>query len=489
MQGSARPFPDDSEEARNARRKRAATDKIWFLQTYLPHYFGKPFGRHHLQALEMLDTRGKSLEAEAVPREHGKSALGSFGYPIHQACTGQRNYMIIVSDTQDLAAEALQWIRLEFEENPRIRQDFGDLVTPGYWTDDDMIIGGKVRLRALGAGQRIRGTRFRQWRPDLIVIDDLENDINVRNKKLVKERFSWILAAVYGSLSRDGTLLMVGTMLARVSVLGLLIEHIAKTAPKFPTAHMRSVVYGAILPDGTPLWPENYTLDELNEIRITVGPVVWASDWMNQPLDEGIIQHSWIKQYAPADASHPMPTFAFVDPSARHGENNDYKAIITIGRDLVTKRLLVLDAWIRRRPIPEMVQAFVDRYVQFHWLLAGCETNGYQTLIKDALEAKCQELGLYPPMRAIDHHTDKVLRVSRLAPLVERGVLLFAPEQGDQGLLIDQLCAIGTSEHDDGPDALEGAVGLAESGGGVFEFHTSGRKRFGLRARAEGYFS
>jgi len=492
MQGLAKPFADDSPEARRQRREQGLNDHFWFFKTYLPHYFTKPFGMHHREQLEMLETRGKSLMADAEPREHGKSAICSFAYPIHQACYQLRRYMIVVSDTNDLASEITGWIKLEFEQNPRLRQDFGDLVYSGYWAGDDMLIGGKVRLFARGKDQPIRGTKFINWRPDLIIVDDFENDLNVKNKKLVKANLKWLLSAAYGSLDRTGTMMMVGTIIERISVLSLLIRHINEKAEEFVQKYhvrsMRAVVHGIVTPEGEPLWPENFTLDEIDKIRMTVGSVVFASDYMNAPIDQGIIKEEWIQYYRPEDLrGHSLVYFSGSDPSARHGENNDYKAIVVIAKDLETKILYVIHAFIRRCSIGEMDQAFINRYLEFHMLGCVYETNGYQIVVKEDLEKRCQAASLYPPIICVEHRTDKILRCGRLSAPIERGVIRFCKGHSDQDLLVEQLCSLGSNEKDDGPDGLEMAVSAAEKGGGVFEYHASSRKRFGLRARQEGY--
>jgi predicted phage terminase large subunit-like protein len=494
MQGLAKPFADDSPEARKRRRAQGEKDHFWFLRTYLPHYFSKPFGLHHRDQLDMLETRGKSLMADAEPREHGKSAVCSFGYQIHQACYQLRHYMLLISDTEELAGEFIQWIKLEFEENPRLRQDFGDLVTTGYWTDTDIVVGGKTRIRGVGHGQRIRGTRFMQWRPDLITVDDFENDINVRNKKLVKEGLKWLLSAAYGSLDRDGTMLMTGTILARVSVLGLLIKHINEKADEFVQRYgvrgMHAVVHSIITPAGLPLWPESLSLDEIEKIRLIVGANVFAAEYMNAPIDDGVIKEEWIRYVMPEElVGRPMACFSGSDPSARHGENNDYKAIIVIARDQETKLLTVAHAFIRRCSIGEMDQAFINRYREFKMLGCGFETNGFQMVVKEDLEKRCQAEGLYPPIASVEHHTDKLLRIGRLGPMIERGALRFIKGHSDQDLLVEQLCALGGNEKDDGPDALEIAVAISERGASNFEYRESGRHRVGLRAAQEGYYA
>jgi hypothetical protein len=50
------------------------------------------------------------------------------------------------------------------------------------WAVDDFVTLNDIRVKARGRGQRLRGLKHRQWRPDLVVLDDLEND------KMVKTR-------------------------------------------------------------------------------------------------------------------------------------------------------------------------------------------------------------------------------------------------------------------------------------------------------------
>ena len=493
MQGLAKPFADDSEAAKKSRREQGLNDHFWFFKNYLPHYFTKPFGMHHREQLEMAETRGKSLMADAEPREHGKSSIFSFAYHIHQACYQLRHYMIIISDTEDLAGEFVKCIKLEFEENPRLRQDFGDLITPGYWTDTDIVVGRYTRIRGVGHGQRIRGTKHRQYRPDFIAVDDFENDINVKNKKLVKEGLKWLLSAAYGSLDRDGTMVMTGTILHRVSVLALLIKHIRENEAEFVRRYkvrsMRAVVHGIITEEGEPLWPENFTLEEIGKLRLILGPSVFAAECMNAPIDDGIIKNEWIKYYQPEDLSNrPLVYFAGIDPSARAAEKNDYKAIIIIAKDMATKYLYVMHAFIRRCSIGEMNQDYINRYQEFHMAVSEYETNGYQLYVKNDLDTLCLAAGLYPPIKAVEHRTDKILRIAGcLESLLERGIIRFLKGHSDQDLLIEQLTALGSNEKDDGPDGLEMAVHAAERGASEFEYHTGRHQRIGLRARQEGY--
>lgn len=482
---SCSPFEDSSEAARRERVERGRNDHDFFKTTYLPHYFSKPSGRIHEELDEMLYMGGKSLCGVAFPREHGKSTHATLFAPLHQALHEISPYTIIISDTFELTAEFVYWIRLEIEENPRIRADFGDLVTAGWWGDGDIVLGGKCRIRGVGARQRIRGTRFRQHRPKLIVIDDLENDINVLNRKLVERTFKWILGAVYGSLDDDGLELMVGTLLKNYSVLAKLKKHIEEEGPTlekmFGIKSMVFKLYPAVL-EGKPIWPEGKSLQKLMQIKATVGPVVWASEFLNEPIDDGIFRGDWFTFYQ-REVVLLLPRqwvyFSGTDPSAKGTEIHNYKAHVVLAQDReIRDALFVAEAWIRQDSIPAMIDAFLELYSIYHMVACGFEVNGYQAYVKEVVEKELFQKGLYPNIVEVTQTLDKILRISRLAGPVRRSAIRFCKGHSDQDLLVDQFQNLGTSMEDDGPDATEIAVHVAETYGGAIEIPArSGKKR------------
>lgn len=183
MKVDARPFEDSAEEKKK-RMERARDDRGYFFQTYLPHYFSKPPAEFHKELLEYSDMEGEPVFI-AAPREHAKSTLCTLAIPLHDIVYKKKHFLIIISDTEDLAADFCQFIQMELESNERLRNDFGELVRQGFWRAEDFTAKNGVRIKARGRGQKVRGLRNRQYRPDRILIDDLENDKNVRNPRLV----------------------------------------------------------------------------------------------------------------------------------------------------------------------------------------------------------------------------------------------------------------------------------------------------------------
>jgi hypothetical protein len=131
------PFWPENEEQQQKRLKRAAADPLYFCRTYLPHYFSHAPAPFHYELVAMLDERPQVAAPEiegqpapaagtdpapsgvavpavaAAPREFAKTTVCTFGYVLHQICFGRRRFIIIGSDTDDLASDLTGYLYLE----------------------------------------------------------------------------------------------------------------------------------------------------------------------------------------------------------------------------------------------------------------------------------------------------------------------------------------------------------------------------------------
>jgi predicted phage terminase large subunit-like protein len=110
----------------------------------------------------------------------------------------------------------------------------------------------------------------------------------------------------------------------------------------------------------------------------------------------------------------------------------------------------------------------------------GIEDNLFQRLLLREVDRMAREFGVTLPARGVTQKTAKETRISRLSSWVERGQIRFCRGQGNQDLLIEQLLYFPSrTVHDDGPDALEGAISLLEGGAGMglFDFYRQEAER------------
>lgn len=220
-------------------------------------------------------------------------------------------------------------------------------------------------------------------------------------------------------------------------------------------------------------------MERLRKRKAQMGSVRFNQEMMNDPRDdEGLFREEWIRYYYPEEILRKvLRVYTFIDPSSESGASNDYKAIVTIGID-TDGIIYVLDAFIRRVSPNEMAKVAYIRYEEFHPLAMSMEENALGEFAQSPFQLVARDKGYILPMSGVKHSVAKEARIGRISPHVERGILRFRKGHSDQDVLVEQLIYFPSSTmNDDGPDALEGAVDMAEKGSGIIEYQSTGIKR------------
>ncbi len=480
VQESVSPFEDDSPEKQEERKKRASHDFLFFCQTYLPHYFSRPFAGFHDEWSDLLEIWDECAFI-AAPREHAKSTFFTFALPIWAVCHDLRKFILIISDTNDQATGFTLPIRAEFEDNARLKYDYV-LTFSGPKKQNDYTIN-ESRLLARGRGEKVRGQKHRQHRPDLAIADDCENDLNVQNPKQVKNLRNWLLRAVIGSMGDGFAFYMVGNLFHPKSVLSQFCADLDENGnPRYI-----SRIYRAILDPGTPaerpLWPDVWPLKRLLRKKALMGSSAFNAEMMNLVDDEDShFKAEWFRWYDRSEVNLDNMTIAtFVDPSAKSTENADFKAIVTVGLDRESMQMYVLHARIRRDTVGGMFDAAYQHIDEYGGVI-GIESNMFEDFLHQAILESAKRHGRFLAWHPIRHTSNKITRiVGTLSYLIEHGKLLFQSGHSDQDRLVEQLIYINNNTvNDDGPDALEGAVALLQRGSGSGISTGKKRKTFNL---------
>lgn len=479
-------FPAD-EAARKDRRGKVLDPKggfAFFRRTYFPHYHDKADSELHA-ALEsrlpaiLADPRGRK-ECVVAARGSAKSTLCSLEFVLWAVLAGGKRFALLISDASGQAELLLDAIKAEIEVNPRLAYDFGDELKPGRVWRSDAITLKRARIEALGSGRKVRGRRHGPHRPDLVVLDDIENDELVRNPDQRDRVERWIDNAVLKCGAPDGSLdcLLVGTILHFDAVL-------ARKARKPGWGLTR---FDAILawPDRMDLWEEfaelvqNADDDEFaeanafyadNRAAMEIGARVvwpamqpllqlmteWAEDrdaFMSERQNEPIAKNAMFKDFTFWVMRVPdLLTFGAVDPSlGRAGHGRDPSAIIVGGYDRKTGVFDVLEASIRRRLPSIIIDNVIAMQLRHRCQLWFVEAVQFQEFLRTEIMVKAVKMGVALPAVPVVPIVDKRLRIERLQPPIGSGLVRL---HASQAVLIDQLRQFPNAAHDDGPDALE----------------------------------
>lgn len=135
-----------------------------------------------------------------------------------QALMERFQYGLIVGNSYSRAAERLAAIKFEIDHNDQIRELFGDQ-HGDVWSEGEIILKNGVKLQAVGARQSLRGAKHRDRRPDMLFIDDLEDEENVDTVEQRDKLRRWLFRSLLPACDPKARVRIVGTPLAPESLL------------------------------------------------------------------------------------------------------------------------------------------------------------------------------------------------------------------------------------------------------------------------------
>jgi hypothetical protein len=271
----------ETEAEKAAILDRCKFDYDFYVQKFFPHYAECACADFQVEeALAILNTKDiKAIEEWA--RAHAKSVHFDIFMPLWlHLFHNQLRCMLLVGKNLESAKKLLSDLQAECEANKQLLHYFGVLVQNGSWEEGNFITRTGAAFFALGKGQSPRGLRNGPHRPDYIVVDDIDDDEEVRNPRRVDQTVDWILKALIPAMGKDITrFVLVNNRIAKYSVLAKLAEN--------PNFHHRRV--NALDLNGEPSWAERYTKEHFQNLIKVIGWMAFQTEYQNEPHSEGKI--------------------------------------------------------------------------------------------------------------------------------------------------------------------------------------------------------
>jgi predicted phage terminase large subunit-like protein len=517
-----------------AERRRLVADPVtgfaFFHRTYFRHYgTAAPSRLHeylHQRLPAIVASESGQRDAIAAPRGEAKSTVVSLIFVLWCVVLKRKRYPIIVMDSFEQAAEMLEAVKAELEANPRLASDFGEACGQGrVWRVGCIVTANDCKIEAFGSAKKIRGRRHGPYRPDLAILDDIENDENVatpgQRDKL--ERFVTKGVLSLGPADDSMDAVVIGTVLHFDSVLSRFLRN-----PMWNRKVFRAIIRW---PDNMPLWerfeelllagetpdegkaqaeafyqarraemdagaevswPAVRPLVALMIKRARDGHEAFDSEQQNDPVsgDDAPFANCitfWVNRLA------QWVFFGACDPSVGGaGQGRDPSAILVGGFDRERGILDVVHADIRRRTPDKIISTIVEAQAEWRCIVWGFETVQFQEFLRTELVKRAAAQGEPVPARPLTPIKDKDLRILSIQPHIANGLIRL---HASQTTLIQQLRHYPKADHDDGPDALQMLWMLAITGGvaagvQVMDPTARGREYFErARRQAERMFS
>ena len=466
---------NDTPIKQKKRIARALADYEFFCQHYFPHYYKAPCGDFHIKAANAILADHNIFAVLEWAREHAKSVHADILIPLWLKIHGQLDGMILAGKSDEDACKLLGDIQGELMNNQRYIHDFGEQFSFGSWEEGDFTTRDGINFIALGRGQSPRGIRNAEKRPNYCVVDDIEDDEIIRNEKRVREVVDWILGSLFGALAIKGArFVMVGNRIGKESILANIVGDIDPETPKRKGMYHSKV---CAIENGKPAWWQNYSLEQLQEKMDKMGYRLSQREYFHNPITEGrVFKNEWIKYGDTLPYDKYDGLIAYCDPSFKSTAQNDYKAIILVGK--TAREFHILKCFVRQCSVGEMVRWSYDLYellnplVRTSGVAPMCEfymeANFLQDLLIDEYVVEGMNRNYQLPVRPDNRKKpQKFQRVEGVSPFFERGMVIWDRKlKGDKDAqtAVDQFLAFepGSRIHDDAPDAFEGAVFLLQ---------------------------
>ena len=401
-----------------------------------------------------LCTTKHSKVAIAAPRGHAKSTSITLSFLLASLLFRDRQYAVIVSDTEGQAKQFLGDLKAELLENEdliglfgliKLRKDTETLIIAE--TED----GYQFRVEAKGSEQKVRGLKWRNKRPDLIVCDDLENDEIVMNKERREKFRNWFFKALIPCLSDKGKIIVVGTILHLDSVLERLLND-----PHWLTAR-----YAAHNEDFSEiLWPERFSKERLEEIRysyIAQGmPEGYSQEYLNYPIDESTayFRRDDFRWFDSDEIDYDrLNYYAAVDFAISEKEKADYTVIAVVGMDEQNK-MYVVDILRGRWDAKEIIDNMLDVQVKWRPELFTVEEGMIKKSLGPFLKDEMLSTGIFLNLFPMVPVKDKQTRARSFQARLRQGTVYFNGDADWYPDLEQELVRFPRDVHDDQVDAL-----------------------------------
>ena len=508
----------------------AVYDAQLFFSLVMPETFHRPFSAFHTSLLNLVQNKQRTgrRECRIGPRGWGKSTTITEGGSIYIACRNsylpkekQYKFILILSETAPQAEARLNTIKNNLEGNPEIAKYYPEAFGRGrVWRTDMIMTANNICIAAAGMQSSIRGIKFEDRRPDLIICDDvdsLDTAYSPTESTKLEERFT---RDVLKCGHDDTDVLVVGTILSKKCLCYKLMHNdnfavwnteLYKALKTFPTDMQPWDKFGSIRNDrrkpieerqaearrfylqhaaqmelgAESSWPEVFSIYDLMCEYYDEGRRSFLTEKQNVIIETDTAYFSPEKYLYVDEAEHQRlldtnPVFyLYIDPTGGEASSKaqynqrgpDKYAAVLLGKlDDTTFILADFDALACRQSAQfERIAKFLQKWRVTRMTVEG---NAGQTHYVTALRTflsnlyadsdwreKAETKHLLLP-RSVVSFTNKEARISAIEPYLDNHSIILPAEMMESRSkyreLASELDDWPNSDYDDALDALSG---------------------------------
>lgn len=476
-------------ESPEGRRALTETDPLLFALIYFPHHLrdfdGAPITLcgFHIDIIEyakswMVNSGAKPMkhyrDLFLAPRQSGKSTWSFLLLPMWAGAHGHKKFVAAFSNKEEQAEGHLKTFKFEIESNELLREDYPEFTTLMLTQGNKPIMNNSNQIQmsngfifmAKGVDTGVLGMKVGQYRPDILLFDDIEPgesnysayQANQRRETLQSDLF---MLNAWAHVTIVGTTTMPDSLIDQMRKFHEFTEEydgdpaLLREALPFELRwvfdeNIKTHYWPVIMEDENgeySMWPERWDMDTLNRERHTR---VFQKNMMNKPVstDGGYWEESDIEIDEPE--SYRGPCILSVDPAVTTAKNSDFTGMAVLQKGIDGKIYVRFSEHFKVSP-DDLRKKAEDLVEKYGVNVIITETNQGGDLWKQVfgkLNAK------YVPIRHNSGQT-KSTRASQAFDLYRQGKVVHTDHFGS---LVEEMLIFPKGRHDDALDAVTQGV-------------------------------
>lgn len=467
-------------------------------QAFFPERFYMPFSdKVHGKIFDLIDGPDNKVVI-AAPRGWGKTSIVALALMARYILYDITGFICYINKSHDAASLQTENLRRELVTNRMIKHFFGNFrhrdaeksefeetFSKKAWVAYNTLIWPR------GAGQQVRGVLFKNDRPGLIVIDDLEDPEKVENPEIRKAWKRWLYADVIKAIPRlhkNWKIVYIDTLKHEDSLLQHLLDspdwasirleacddNFKSTAPNFMSDE-----------DIMSEWNEHVNAGEtdvffreLRNLPISTKDSAFRTEYFhyyNVPNDIGKDENDLALFDSDVQSNTNIETVVILDPAKTVKIHSAESAIIGIGIDLTNARLYVRDAISEKMYPDEIYDALFGMALNLNARVLGIEDTSLNEFIRQPIKnemfiraskkkGRFYELIWLKARGGQGGEKGKTLRVKELVPYFRGGYIYFNKACATIKKLESQLLMFPRSKLWDLMDCLAYIIEMLELG-------------------------
>jgi len=399
-----------------------------------------------------------------MPPRHTKSEFASYLLPAWFLGKYPGKKIIQSSNTAELAVGFGRKVRnlVDGEAYAKIFPNVAlrhDSKAAGRWSTN-----ANGEYFAIGVGGTVTGKGA-----DLLIIDDPHSEqeaaLASNDPSIYDKVYEWFTSGPRQRLQPGGSIVIVMTRWGKRDLTG----QVLKAEMQRGGEEWEVIEFPAILPSGNSLWPEFWSLNELEALRNELPNSKWQAQYQQIPTSDtsAIIKREWWNIWDEETPPQCEYTLMSWDTAFEKTNRADYSACTLWGvfdypDDTGTPQsnLILLNAFRDRMEFPELKKRAVEEWKEWNPDSVIIEKKASGAPLIYELRAMGIPVQEYTPVRG----NDKITRLNSVSDLFASG-RVWAPGTRWADEVIDEVASFPSGEHDDYVDAVSLALMRFRKGG------------------------